>query len=191
QGIDELGNVEAIHVVAVENECKELLFILSSKAVSSPKMICSNYKGVAGWKRFEYHLVEEEESESVFSLPQNYLYEPNASIMKAGGFKVIGKKFGVTKLHPNSHLYTSEKIVNNFPGRIFKITKALKYDSKSLLKSIPDKKANITCRNFPESVQQIRKKTKIKEGGDVYVFATTTIDNKKTILLTEKVVSHD
>lgn len=186
KGIEELGNVEEVHIVAVENECKELLFIMSGKASGSPKIICANYKKTKGWDSFEYSLSEEEQIGTSFAMPQKYLYEPNVALMKAGAFKIIVHRFSISKLHPNSHLYTSEKLIQNFPGRTFEIGQTLKYDIKALKKILPDKKANITCRNFPETVQQIRKKTKIEDGGDIYLFATTDKVNKKIIVSTKK-----
>ena len=187
KGIEELGNVKEVHVVAVENECKELLFVLSSHASDSPKIIGSNYTKTKGWDSFEYLLFEEEQMEATFALSQKYLYEPNVALMKAGAFKVISHRFKLNKIHPNSHLYTSEKLLTDFPGRIFEIEQTLKYDKKELIKLLPDKKANITCRNFPESVQQIRNKTKFKDGGNIYLFATTDMNGKKIILITKKV----
>lgn len=185
QGIEELTGVEEIHVVAVENECKELLFVLSNNIILSPRIVCVNYKKEE-WEHFKFELGEEESVQVNFAMPQTFLYEPNASILKAGAFKSVANHFKLNKLHPNSHLYTSTQKIENFPGRVFEIAQILKYDKKTLLKALPQNKANIACRNFPDSVEQIRKKTKIKEGGDHYLFATTNMENEKIILLTKK-----
>ena len=116
-----------------------------------------------------------------------YLYEPNSSIMKAGAFKVLGEHLDLKKLHPNTHLYTSEILAEGFPGRSFRVQSVVKYDKKEILKHLPQKKANIAVRNFPDDVATIRKKTRIKPGGDVYLFGTTLSDDKKVMLVCEKV----
>ena len=113
------------------------------------------------------------------------MYEPNAAILKSGGFHQISKQLNVYKLHQHSHLFTSEKLVD-FPGRIFKIENILPYDKKKLVKLLPEKKANITTRNFPKTVAQIRKETKIKEGGNVFIFATIDINNKPKLVICKK-----
>ena len=117
-------------------------------------------------------------------MPLSYLYEPNVSILKSGAFHSISNKLNVFKLHKNSHLYTSKKLIE-FPGRIFKINDILPYNKK-VLKKFKITKANITTRNFPESVETIRKKNNIKDGGSDYLFFTTDLNNQKIILMTSK-----
>jgi len=112
----------------------------------------------------------------------SYLYEPNVSILKAGAFKSIAARLGLTKLHVNSHLYTSKTLVANFPGRSFKVIAEISLSKKELRKAIPNMKANITVRNYPMTVEQMRKKTGLKDGGDFYIFATTDQDGKKVVL---------
>ena len=121
-----------------------------------------------------------------FSLPQLYLYEPNAAILKAGLFNEVSHQLKLCKLHLNSHLYTSNNFIE-FPGRRFKVIRILSYNLKKLKKQIPASKANITVRNFAETVAKIRKKTKLKEGGDHYLFFTTDCNNKHVILNCEKI----
>ncbi|MBI9036177.1 MAG: SAM-dependent methyltransferase, partial [Bacteroidales bacterium] len=170
-GIRELGHTKEVHIVSVNNECKELLFILE-KGYQGPVQ----YKTINLLDEYaqEFEFNEEEQQEvAPLSLPENYLYEPNSSIMKSGGFNSLSATFGIGKLHPNSHLYTSKKRIEAFPGRAFKIENILNYDKKNLMKRLPEGKANITVRNFRSDVDQIRKKTKIKDGGDIYLFFTT------------------
>ena len=126
-----------------------------------------------------------EKETSNYSEPLNFLYEPNAAILKSGGFHQISKKLNLYKLHQHSHLYTSKERIN-FPGRVFKIKNTLSYDKKKLLKLLPDKKANITTRNFPKTVAQIRKETKLKDGGNVYIFFTTDLNNKSKLIICNK-----
>jgi THUMP domain-like len=121
-----------------------------------------------------------------YSLPKKYLYEPNNAIMKSGGFDEICNQFEVSKLHKNTHLYTSDDIIE-FPGRIFEITKVILYSKTHMKELLQNKKANITIRNFPETVENLRKKWKIKEGGNLYSFFTTTINNDKIVLLCTKI----
>ena len=111
-----------------------------------------------------------------------------AAILKAGGFKSVGRQFDLKKLHTNTHLYTSENLVADFQGRIFQLEAVHNYDKKSLRKIVPDGKANIATRNFPDSVAKIRQATGLTDGGEVYLFAVTDLDNRKVILETRKVL---
>jgi hypothetical protein len=183
--LKELEFVKEIHVIAVENECKELLFILDQKT-RAPEIIAVNFKK-NNPDEFRFNRTAETQAEVQYHLPWNYLYEPNAAILKAGAFKSISAKTGLHKLNINSHLYTSEHLFENFPGRSFKILKILKYSKKEIMAEIPEGKVNVTVRNFPDSVELIRRKTGLKDGGERYLFATKDIHNKPVILLTEKI----
>lgn len=119
-----------------------------------------------------------------------YLYEPNAALMKAGCFKLLAQRFGILKLHKNSHLYTSDILIPDFAGRIFEVESFALYNKnlkQRLLSGI--EKANLTVRNFPIPVDTIRKALKIKEGGDVYLFATTLCNEEKVLIKTKKSAS--
>ena len=117
-----------------------------------------------------------------YSIPLKYLYEPNSAILKSGGFNQIASQQKVNKLHQHSHLYTSEKLVKDFPGRIFEINNVFTYNKKKIKKEITETKANITTRNFPKTVAQIRKETKLKDGGNSYLFFTTNINNELIVI---------
>lgn len=182
--IEQLSHVAAVHVVAVQNEVKELLFLLDYKAENEPTIHCVNFSKTET-QHYEFSFNEEELREAIIGDYSNFLYEPNASILKAGAFKSITEKFGLKKLHANTHLYTSEVPVVDFPGRLFKVKSEISLNKKYLKKTIPDLKANITVRNYPQSVAQIRKKTGLKEGGANYVLAFTGL-NGPTALLCEK-----
>ncbi len=183
-GISELNYVKTIHVIAVNNEVKELLWILEKgfEAETTIKTVNIN-KTVE--EIFDFKLNEEQAITTNFSEPLTYLYEPNAAVLKSGGFKSVSKQLNVLKLHQHTHLYTLQELVE-FPGRRFKIDRVLPYN-KQLLKKELHQKANISTRNFPEAVQQIRKKFKIKDGGDTYVFFTTNLHNEKIVIICKKI----
>ncbi len=179
--INELNFVKEVHVVAVNNEVKELLFLLEKEYTSAIRIKTCNL----GPKKYQHFgAIFGEEATIELSTPKTYLYEPNAAILKAGLFNQL-TSLGVSKLHRNSHLYTADVIVN-FPGRSFTIIHTIPYDKKLLNKLIPSKKANITTRNFPNTVAEIRKRTKIKEGGHQYLFFTKDISDKYIVLICEK-----
>ena len=173
-------------MVSVRNEVKELLWILEKNFKGTPEIKTINFEKN---KVQEFSANLEAESESAeFSLPQNYLYEPNAAIMKSGLFNSLSRSTGTKKLHVNSHLYTSQDEME-FPGRKFQIAEIMNFNSSDLKKSLKSKKANITTRNFPESVENIRKKFRIKDGGELYVFFTTNLDEKKLVIFCKKIKS--
>ena len=181
--LSELRFTKEVHVLAVQNEVKELLFLLEKnyqkeiriKAINIQKEVIDSFESI-----YNYDV------DANYSLPQTYLYEPNSAIMKAGLFNEVSHQLKLFKLHNNSHLYTSSKLIN-FPGRSFKINRIIPYSPKAIKKHIPSLKANVTVRNFPESVAQIRKKTKLKDGGSEYLFFTTDINNKHIVLVCRKV----
>ena len=182
-GLSELKNVSAIHIIAIENEVKELLWILE-KDTSKPTRITTVNISKNKTEEFSYKLNETELNLSYF-LPKKYLYEPNAAIMKSGGFDVIPSYFKIEKLHQHSHLYTSENLID-FPGRVFEIKKSINYTKTDMKTFLENEKANITTRNFPDSVEIIRKKWKIADGGNLYCFFTTDVNNTKIVLLCDK-----
>ena len=177
-----LKNVAEVHAVSVQNECKELLLVITKETPHEPIYHCVNLDN----QTTDFSFVPSEESYAQCDIADrlgHYLYEPNTSIMKCGGFKSLSERYGVKKLHPHSHLYTSEEKVTNFPGRSFAITSVYgfnKQDIKQLLSKISQ--ANITIRNFPGTVADLRKRLKLKEGGEHYLFATTSLDKHLLIL---------
>lgn len=183
-GINELNHVKTIHIVAVNNEVKELLWVLEAGFNKAISIKTVNIKKETN-DTFQFYLEQEKQIEAQYSLPLTYLYEPNVAILKSGAFNEIAKQLDVYKLAKHSHLYTSETLVD-FPGRVFEIKKTLVYNKKDV-KKLALKKANITTRNFPETVKQIRQRFQIKDGGADYLFFTTDVNDKKTVLLTNKV----
>ena len=180
----DLKHVKEIHVVAVNNEVKELLWILERDFEGNTKVKTVNIKKNQ-LQNFEFNFKNETEATAIYSQPLTYLYEPNAAVLKSGSFNSVSEILNIPKLHKHSHLYTSEVLVN-FPGRQFKIEKILPFNKKAFSKE-KITKANITTRNFPLSVNDIRKKLKVKDGGQLYLFFTTNVNDDKIILVCSKV----
>jgi hypothetical protein len=181
-GLLELKNVAQIHIVAVDNEVKELLWKIEKNFNESPEIIAVNLEK----EKQTITKIESSKSYSArYSLPKNYLYEPNASLMKSGGFEAVSELFAVNKLHQHSHLYTADKIID-FPGRKFQIDAVVPYQKKEIAQYIQNKKMNVSTRNFPIKPEEIKKKHKIQDGGTIYAFFTTNLNNEKIILLCTK-----
>ena len=179
QSIKELKTVAEVWVVSVNNECKEVLYLLDKNFDKGTKINTINLTKEKQVYSFTYN--QEEISTVEYSVLQTYLYEPNTSILKAGAFKSICAKYDLKKIAANTHLYTSEKPTQNFPGRTFKIEQTLPYNPKNF-KKLGIKKANVSCRNFKDSVEEVKKKLNLKDGGDTYIFAL--LDNSKKPILT-------
>lgn len=188
QTLLDLPQLSVIHVVSVENECKELLFEIASETqpTASPTVRTINFKSDETIQQFDFEWNSEASLAVTLSDPQRYLYEPNASVLKAGAFKSVANAYGLAKLAPHSHLYTSETLVVDFPGRIFHVDAVVKVDAKALVPYLPEGKANLTVRNFPLSTDDLRKKLKLKEGGNTYIFATTLANGDKRLLVCKK-----
>ena len=182
--INDLKNVKALHVVAVHNDVKELLWILERNYEGDVFIKTCNISKDKS-QQFEFHFSEESSVSATYSEPQRYLYEANSAILKAGAFHTVSHQLQIDKLHKHSHLYTSEAL-NDFPGRRFKIEQVLPFNKKAFSKARISK-ANITTRNFPLSVHDIRKKLKVKDGGHQYLFFTTNIKDEKIIIICSKI----
>ncbi len=180
-----LRSIEAVHIVSVNNECKELLLLLTKKP--APLTIhCVNI----GQSTFSFTPEEESCAACTYAdQPRRYLYEPNASIMKAGAFRAVAVRFALEKLHPNSHLYTSDTLHTDFPGRAFLVEQSYSFSKQDLKAVASLRQANIATRNFPMTVAALRKRLKLGEGGTAYLFATTLANEEKTLLLCRKVNS--
>lgn len=189
KAVEDLGNVNEVHIVSVDNECKELLLILS-KEKKPLKLFCVNNDQVfevsddVTGGRFFCDIaggVTKEPSPC-------YIFEPNVSIMKAGCFALLEQRFKVAQLDKNSHLFVSDSDISNFPGRRFLIEKTTSMNKRELKAALAGiDKANITVRNFPMSVAELRKRLKLKEGGDLYLFATTIAGHQHQLFLCRKI----
>lgn len=181
-GLGELHWVRAIYIVALNNEVKELLWVLQKGFTGAPWLhaISITKEGI---QEFSSHT--EATDEATYSLPKKYLYEPNSAIMKSGAFDAVSKQYSLDKLHKHTQLYTSDALID-FPGRRFVIDEIVPYQ-KAGMKAAEGTKMNITVRNFPLAVEDIRKKWKIKDGGNTYAFFTTNLENEKIMLLCSKI----
>lgn len=180
--VRKLKHTIEVHIISVGNECKELLLVMSAKNTKTLEIHCVN-------DEVDFVYTEAEVVDSSWKKVDmvSYLYEPNSSIMKAGCFDVLYKRFPITAVGKNSHLYVSDSVVEEFPGRKFVIETITTMNKKELRKALVGiSKANITVRNFPMDVATLRKRLKIKDGGDVYIFATTNNDGGHILYVTKK-----
>lgn len=182
-GLKELSHVYQIHIVAVKNEVKELIWLIEKGRESNINIVTLNILESDN-EVFEAPL--NLNSDINYSLPKKFLYEPNAAIMKSGLFEALCLKFPVEKIAPNSHLFTSDYLID-FPGRRFEVLKVIPYAKAEIKKALLGIKANISTRNFPETVSRLKTKWKIKDGGDLYLFFTTDISKNKLVLFCHKV----
>ncbi len=181
-GISELNHVKAVHIVALNNDVKELLWILEKGYEGEIALVAVN---LTKDEPQLFHTSLTDQAVASFHAPQQYLYEPNSAILKTGKFDAVSQQYKINKLHPHSQLYTSEELVN-FPGRSFKIQEVIPFNKQNAKTHLSNIKANVTVRNFPLKVEEIRKKWKIKDGGDSYIFFTTNLKNEKIIIICYK-----
>lgn len=195
KAVDDLNCVAEVHIVSVKNECKELLLVLhkdSGKKTSN--VYCADCSGKstsgADWTMMRFCLSDAESSAcATFGSPVEgiFMYEPNSSVMKASCFKKLSSLRSMPMISENSHLYLSECLDKTFPGRCFKVKKVTGLGKKELRKALSGiEKANLAVRNFPMSVAELRKKLKLKDGGSIYIFATTLQDDSHVLVITEK-----
>ena len=182
-GINELNHIKSIHIIAIDNEVKELLWILEKDFSGKIEITSVNIKKE---KTDSNSFVFGQNTPTTFDLPNMFLFEPNAPLLKSGCSDNLSKTLNVDKLHPHSHLFTNLKLID-FPGRRFMIESVIPFKKEELKKHIEGKKMNITTRNFPLTVEEIRKKYKIAEGGNVYTFFTTNINDEKIVLICNKI----
>lgn len=187
RAISELSHVREVHIISVNNECKELLLVLSARNMGENlRIYCINdaQSFVCDELDMESSLVKIAPS----TLEEmQYLYEPNASLMKAGCFGVLSGRYDARMLSKNSHLFVSQAPIEAFPGRSFRIIAVSSFNKKELKRHLSGiTKANIATRNFPLSVAELRKRLKLKDGGETYIFATTLSDESHVLVITEK-----
>ena len=186
RAVSELNCVQEVHIISVNNECKELLLVLSARNMGNLRIYCVNDA-----QSFVCDELDMESSSVKIALStleeMQYLYEPNASLMKAGCFSVLSERYGARMLSKNSHLFVSMEPIEDFPGRSFRIIVISSFNKKELKRHLSSiTKANIATRNFPLSVAELRKRLKLKDGGETYIFATTLSDESHVLVITEK-----
>ena len=191
KAVEDLKYVSEVHIVSVDNECKELLLLLDQEL----RVVCVNDDSCFEFFPGQGKIVPEERND--FSLGEKrpfaigetaFLYEPNASIMKAGCFDEVEQRFPVRQIASNSHLFLSDVEIDEFPGRRFQISSISSMNKQGLRTALKEvERANISVRNFPLSADQLRKKLKLKDGGDVYIFATTMSDGEHRLFICRKI----
>ncbi len=179
-----LNHVSEVHIVSVDNECKELLFVLDREYTGSPVITATMLRNERRNRSFAFHVEEAPSATSEFSYPQQYLYEPDAALMKTGAFKLIGQRYGMDKLHQHTHLYTSSLVNPDFMGRIFQVDQVMSY--ADFKKRKDTMQANVTARNFPLKPEELRKKHRIREGGDRYLFFCTGVNDTLLVIFASK-----
>ena len=191
KAVDDLqGTVREVHIVSVGGECKELLLVLSTVVESELKVYCADLSTASGSSSLFVYTPDSSAPVANSKLKtQNskFVHEPNASIMKAGCFDELAAAYGVSPVSRNSHLFLSDEPVEDFPGRSFVVERVTTMNKGELRKALVGiEKANIATRNFPLTVAELRKRLKIKDGGDVYIFATTTAEGEHLLLISRK-----
>ena len=184
-GLRELSNVSEVHVISIKNDCKELLWVIDKGFTGEAQIICTAI-GQSAERTFGFKFSDERNLVlDSHAAPRNYLYEPDVALLKAGGFKNIAFRFEMEKLQQNTHLYTSDNLIQNFIGKTFKVNAVQDY--KSFIKGNQVKKANVISRNFPHSPEMLKKKHKITDGGeDFFIFTTVFPDKLQVIYATIK-----
>ena len=188
KALSDIGNgVTSVHIVSVDNECKELLIEINKEQEKEVKVVCVNLLHDDAREVFEFERSMVQVASQVYPQNPQYLYEPNASIMKAGCFDLVAERFSLSQLDSNSHLFVSETEVQDFPGRRFvieRVTTMNKRDLKEALSGVS--RANIAVRNFPMTVAELRKRLRLQDGGDVYIFATTVANQGHRLFICRK-----
>lgn len=187
--LQKLKNIIEIHIVAIDGDCKELLCLINPQQKKDVRIVCANFKK-GELDIFSKTITEEKKcSVAIADKIAHYLYEPNVAIMKSGLYNSLSKEFQIEKLAPNTNIFTSDNLVNNFPGRIFTVEDSLHYQPKTLKKTLSGiKSASVAVRNFPLSAEQLRKALSLKDGNDKYVFGVTTAKSEKVVIVCDKVV---
>lgn len=188
--INELPNIAEIHIVSVKNECKEVLVLLRPDYDGEITIHCVDLfpVGTRHTLSLQYAINDESAAIPTFATTiKKYLYEPNAALMKAGAFKLVSQRFGIDKLHINSHLYTSDNLIPDFPGRVFEVVGFAPFSKKikkELLKDVTE--ASVVVRNFPLSANELRKSLNLKESDENFVFGTIMMGDKKVVIYCKK-----
>jgi hypothetical protein len=177
-----LPAIYEVHILSIGNECKECL-CLARRAWDAPaKIVCANYTGNRKWDRFEFFREAEKGLEGAYGTFQKYLYEPNASVMKGGGFKSLGQHIGMPLLHPRTRFYASDGLVADFPGRIFEIVEQGDLRRQAAAKLFSDGRANVMARNIGLTSEELKKKLRLQDGGDLFAIGAMDISGKRKLL---------
>ena len=163
-----------MQIVAVDNEVKELLFYLETGFEGEAEVEAWNLSESTDEQYLSFAYVDEQKTVATISEPGSYLYEPNSAIMKSGAFNLVSTKFGVGKLQPNTHLYTSDVFMEDFPGRALRIKEVFRPSKKEIQERIPEGKINVVVRNYPAGASEVKKKFRLKDGGEDFLYFCDT-----------------
>ena len=191
--VRQLENVQKVWIVEYAGEVKEVLYQLGAiplPAAKIPVEVTGIDDSGQALYRFEYTAEAEKEAVPVYSAPLGYLYEPSPALLKSGAVRLFGKRYGLAKLHENTHLFTSEQLTTGVPGRCFEIISVCRYDKKEVQAAVPGLKASIATRNFPDAPEVMARKLGLGAGGSVYLFGVTLCDNRKVVLICRKPPQH-
>lgn len=187
--VRQLDTVQKVWIVEYAGEVKEVLYQLCPDLLPAgqiPVEVTGIDDNGQALYRFVFTQDEEREAVQVYSQPLGYLYEPSPALLKSGAMKLFGERFSLSKLHENTHLFTSETLVEGVPGRSFEIIQVCRYDKKEIQTAVPEFTANISTRNFPDTPEMMARKLGLGTGGDVYLFGVTLHDNRKAVLVCRK-----
>ncbi len=179
--IKKIPELKNIYVVAVENECREMLCLVKMGG-EELRVEAVNISDKGKMQPFRFDFEEEKETNSRYALPMKYIYEPHAAILKAGAFRLVGKRYGLYKLHLNTHIYTADRLIEEFPGRKFELLGQMPIKKDLVKQALPSGSANLAIRNLGTTVVQLRKKLQIRDGGKDYLFAVTLRNGKPALL---------
>ena len=186
EALRQLQTVRSVWVVSVLGEVREVLYQLGP--LPCPTDIVPVEAVCLGANSLHFRFTAEEERMAAvgFSQPGDWLYDPDAALLKAGALKSVAQRFGLHKLHANTHVYTSSQPIEGFPGRRFRLEQVVRYDKKAVETAVPERRAHVAVRQFPDRAEDVRKRLGLKDGGDVYLFGVTLVDEQKRILVARK-----
>jgi hypothetical protein len=187
-GISQLQYVKEVHVVSLKNEVKEILFLLDFQHMQPTKIVAVNLE--SEHSAFEFTIADEKNQDVSTGDTQQFLYDPNSSIMKAGAFKSIAHRYGLKKLSANTHLYTSQSLVENFPGRVFEVIHR-DTTKKELKKILIDSKANVICKNYPIKADALKQQLGLKDGGDWFIIGLRDNSNKTSLVICKRALKYE
>ena len=183
KGLRDLGSVAEIHIISVRNECKEIVFILNNESYTAPTLYCVNLDSLH--PPLQGNFTEEKSLSIEYCIPKNIILDPNTSILKAGLFKTIGHHYGLSKIAINTHFYTSDKKLKDFPGRQFEVISSL--NKKNIKKLLPARKANVITKNYPLSAGELKSQWGLTDGGNYFILGFRNQENEAQCWLTKKI----
>ncbi len=186
--VDALGCIREIHAISIGDECKELFCVAESNWGEEPRIVCASQEANGSWNRFAFRRSDEKHAEGRFEEYSRYLYEPNASVRKAGAYKCFGREWDLPLLHPRTRFYTSKRLIEGFPGRIFEVVDSGELRASGAARLFPDRQANALARNAGMDTAALKKKLKLADGGEWFAIGTTDRSEKRHLLKCRRIV---